>query len=43
MSKEKKTYFDAFPNCEGCPVYESCGTMVSSTRLCLSYGRVTNP
>ena len=30
-------YIDKYKNCEGCPVYEFCGTMVSSIRLCNSY------
>ena len=32
-----KTYLDVFPNCDGCPVSQSCGTMVSSVLLCNSY------
>lgn len=30
-------YIDKYPNCEGCPVYKYCGTMVGSIRLCNSY------
>ena len=30
-------YIDKYPNCKGCPVYEFCGTMISSIRLCNSY------
>ena len=31
------TYLDKYPNCIGCPVYQYCGTAVSSTKLCHSY------
>ena len=30
-------YIDKYPGWHGCPVYEYCGTMVSSIRLCNSY------
>lgn len=30
-------YIDKYPHCKGCPVYEYCGTMISSIRLCNSY------
>ena len=30
-------YIDKYPNCKGCPVYDFCGTMISSIRLCNSY------
>lgn len=31
------TYSDVYPNCTGCPVYQYCGTMISSIKLCNSY------
>ena len=31
------TYLDKYPSCIGCPVYQYCGTAVSSTKLCHSY------
>jgi hypothetical protein len=31
------TYLDKYPNCNGCPVEEYCGTVVGSIRLCHSY------
>lgn len=30
-------YIDVYPGCEGCPVEDYCGTMVSSIKLCNSY------
>lgn len=30
-------YLDKYKDCKGCPVYQSCGTMIQSTRLCNSY------
>lgn len=36
------TYLDKYPNCEGCPVYKYCGTMVGSIRLCNSYEQNNN-
>ena len=33
----KKTYLDVYPHCEGCPVQEYCGTMVSTFNMCNSY------
>ena len=30
-------YLDKYKNCEKCPVYQYCGTMIQSTRLCNSY------
>ena len=35
-------YIDKYPNCEGCPVYKYCGTMVGSIRLCNSYEQNKN-
>ena len=31
------TYLDKYPNCNGCPVIQYCGTAVSSIRLCHSF------
>ena len=31
------TYLDKYPNCNGCPVEQYCGTAVGSIRLCHSY------
>lgn len=30
-------YIDKYPNCNRCPVYKYCGTVVSSIKLCNSY------
>lgn len=35
-------YIDKYKNCEGCPVYKYCGTMVGSIRLCNSYEQNKN-
>lgn len=43
MCKEQKTYLDAFPKCEGCPVHDFCGTAVGSLRLCRSHQKIINP
>ena len=34
---KKKTYLDIHPHCDGCPLYQYCGTMVQSTKACNSY------
>ena len=34
-------YLDKYPNCIGCPVIKYCGTMVSTSRCCNSYGNTT--
>jgi hypothetical protein len=31
------TYLEKYPNCNGCPVEEYCGTVVGSIKLCHSY------
>ena len=36
------TYFDVYPDCRGCPVKRYCGTMISCTKLCRSYGSSDN-
>lgn len=35
------TYYDIY-HCDGCPVSKYCGTMVSCSRLCNSYGQNNN-
>lgn len=30
-------YLDVYPNCEGCPMYATCGTMIQSIKACNSY------
>lgn len=39
MCKRPTRYIDIYKDCEGCPVYKYCGTMVGSIRLCNSYGK----
>jgi len=34
-------YIEKYPNCIGCPVTKYCGTMISTARLCNSYGNAT--
>lgn len=35
------SYLDKYPNCNGCPVEEYCGTVVACTKLCHSYNDAT--
>lgn len=35
-------YIDKYPDCNGCPVYEYCGTVISSIKLCNYYEQGEN-